>query len=80
MVGFYKLSEYLNLMEGNIQQSISFYEQIPKELLEEDNYQLYFYALAKKLMAIIKGARNYLIIWQIIILLVGKTNNKTTCY
>lgn len=48
MVGFYKLSGYLNLMEGNIQQSISFYEQIPKELLEEDNYQLYFYALAKK--------------------------------
>ena len=48
MVNFYKLSGYLNLMEGNINQSISFYEQIPKELLEGDNYQLYFYALAKK--------------------------------
>ena len=48
MVNFYKLSGYLNLMEGNISQSISFYEQIPKELLEADNYQLYFYALAKK--------------------------------
>jgi hypothetical protein len=35
-------------MEGNVNQSISFYEQIPKELLEGDNYHLYFYALAKK--------------------------------
>ena len=48
MVGFYKLSGYLNLMEGNVAQSISFYEQVPNELLEEDNYHLYFYALAKK--------------------------------
>ena len=48
MINFYKLSGYLNLMEGNINQSISFYEQIPTELLEGDNYQLYFYALAKK--------------------------------
>jgi len=48
MVGFYKLSGYLNLMEGNIAQSISFYEQVPNELLEIDNYHLYFYALAKK--------------------------------
>ena len=48
MVGFYKLSGYLNLMEGNIPQSISFYDQIPKALLEKDNYHLYFYALAKK--------------------------------
>ncbi len=48
MVNFYKLSGYLNLMEGNVNQSISFYEQIPTELLEGDNYQLYFYALAKK--------------------------------
>jgi hypothetical protein len=48
MVNFYKLSGYLNLMEGNVNQSISFYEQIPKELLEGDNYHLYFYALAKK--------------------------------
>ena len=36
------------LMEGNIPQSISFYDQIPKALLEKDNYHLYFYALAKK--------------------------------
>jgi len=48
MINFYKLSGYLNLMEGNVNQSISFYEQIPTELLEGDNYQLYFYALAKK--------------------------------
>ena len=48
MINFYKLSGYLNLMEGNISQSISFYEQIPTELLEGDNYQLYFYALAIK--------------------------------
>ena len=47
-IGLPMLLPALNLMEGNIQQSISFYEQIPKELLEEDNYQLYFYALAKK--------------------------------
>ena len=49
-------------MEGNIKQSISFYEQIPKELLEEDNYQLYFYALAKKQTGTIKEVRNYLTI------------------
>ena len=46
MINFYKLSGYLNLMSGNIDASISFYDQIPRALLEADNYQLYFYALA----------------------------------
>tara|TARA_B100000767_G_scaffold189167_1_gene176512 strand:+ start:472 stop:2094 length:1623 start_codon:yes stop_codon:yes gene_type:complete len=48
MVNFYKLSGYLNLMSGNLDASISFYNQIPKELLDADNYHLYFYALATK--------------------------------
>jgi tetratricopeptide (TPR) repeat protein len=48
MVNFYKLSGYLNLMSGNLDTSISFYNQIPQELLEADNYHLYFYALAIK--------------------------------
>jgi len=46
MINFYKLSGYLNLMSGNIDASISFYDQIPREILDSDNYQLYFYALA----------------------------------
>jgi tetratricopeptide (TPR) repeat protein len=46
MINFYKLSGYLNLMSGNLDASISFYDQIPRALLEADNYQLYFYALA----------------------------------
>ena len=48
MVNFYKLSGYLNLMSGNLEASISFYNQIPRELLDADNYHLYFYALAIK--------------------------------
>ena len=46
MINFYKLSGYLNLMSGNTNASISFYDQIPREVLDSDNYQLYFYALA----------------------------------
>ena len=46
MINFYKLSGYLNLMSGNVDASISFYNQIPREVLDSDNYQLYFYALA----------------------------------
>jgi len=46
MINFYKLSGYLNLMSGNIDASISFYDQVPREVLDSDNYQLYFYALA----------------------------------
>tara|TARA_B100000902_G_scaffold390139_1_gene438559 strand:+ start:121 stop:1707 length:1587 start_codon:yes stop_codon:yes gene_type:complete len=48
MINFYKLSGYLNLMSGNIDASISFYDQIPRELLDADNYHLYFYAIAIK--------------------------------
>tara|TARA_B000000441_G_C21529796_1_gene225353 strand:- start:68 stop:574 length:507 start_codon:yes stop_codon:yes gene_type:complete len=48
MINFYKLSGYLNLMSGNVDASISFYDQIPRELLDADNYHLYFYALAVK--------------------------------
>ena len=66
MVNFYKLSGYLNLMSGNPEASISFYDQIPKELLEGDQYHLYFYALAKKALGdneksqeIFKGLANY---------------------
>ena len=46
MINFYKLSGYLNLMSGNVDSSLSFYNQIPRELLDGDNYHLYFYALA----------------------------------
>ena len=48
MINFYKLSGYLNLMSGNVDASLSFYDQIPRELLDGDNYHLYFYALATK--------------------------------
>ena len=33
---------------GNLFGAISFYNQVPRELLEGDNYHLYFYALALK--------------------------------
>ena len=46
MINFYQLSGYLNLMAGNVDASLSFYNQIPRELLDGDNYHLYFYALA----------------------------------
>jgi hypothetical protein len=42
MINFYKLSGYLNLMSGNLDASLSYYNQIPRELLDGDNYHLYF--------------------------------------
>ena len=47
MVGFYKLSGYLNLMEGNIP-SLSHFMIRSQQSCWKYNYQLYFYALAKK--------------------------------
>ena len=45
---YYKFSGYLNLMEGNPQEAIDFYSNLSDEVLTDDNYHLYFLALAKK--------------------------------
>ena len=45
---YYKYLGYLNLMEGNPQESINAYNQIPKEVLNDDNYHMYFLALSKR--------------------------------
>ena len=48
MDNFHKLSGYLNLMEGSPQDAIDSYSNLSDEVLTDDNYHLYFLALAKK--------------------------------
>ena len=48
MNNFYKFSGYLNLMEGNPQQSIAEYSNLSKVDMSDDSYHSYFLALAKK--------------------------------
>ena len=48
MNNFYKFSGYLNLMEGNPQQSITEYSNLSKVDMSDDSYHSYFLALAKK--------------------------------
>tara|TARA_B100000780_G_scaffold147316_2_gene102949 strand:- start:1227 stop:2798 length:1572 start_codon:yes stop_codon:yes gene_type:complete len=45
---YYKFSGYLNLMEGNTQESIDAYSSLSKEEMTGDSYHSYFLALAKK--------------------------------
>ena len=45
---YYKYLGYLNLMEGNPQESINAYNEIPKAVLNDDNYHMYFLALSKR--------------------------------
>jgi len=45
---FYKFSGYLNLMEGDPQESIDSYSKLSKVELSGDSYHSYFLALAKK--------------------------------
>ena len=45
---FYKYSGYVNLMEGNPQESIKSYANLSKEVMGSDSYHVYFLALAKK--------------------------------
>ena len=45
---YYKFSGYLNLMEGNPEEAINSYANLADEILSDDNYHLYFLALAKK--------------------------------
>ncbi|MCX6299670.1 MAG: hypothetical protein NTY72_11335 [Bacteroidetes bacterium] len=47
MEDFYKVSGYLNLMEGKVNESIEFYNKVVKRL-DEDPYNYYFFALALK--------------------------------
>lgn len=48
MNNFYKYSGYLNLMEGNPNEAIADYNKLNKEVMDNDSYHSYFYALAKK--------------------------------
>ena len=45
---FHKLSGYLNLMEGDPEESIKSYSNLSKQVMSGDSYHLYFLALAKK--------------------------------
>ena len=48
MYGYYTFNGYLNLMEGNPEESILAYSNLSKEDLYNDGYHSYFLALAKK--------------------------------
>ena len=48
MNNFYKYSGYLNLMEGNPNEAIADYNKLNREVMDNDSYHSYFYALAKK--------------------------------
>lgn len=48
MYGYYTFNGYLNLMEGNPEESILAYSNLSKEDLNNDGYHSYFLALAKK--------------------------------
>lgn len=47
-INYNKYIGYINLMEGNPQESINAYNKIPNDVLTDDNYHMYFLALAKK--------------------------------
>ena len=58
---YYKYLGYLNLMEGNPQESINAYNQIPKEVLNDDNYHMYFLALSKRAIGQNEESKNMMI-------------------
>lgn len=45
---YYSLTAYNSLMEGNPDKTIDFYNKLPQQILDDDNYHRYFYALALK--------------------------------
>tara|TARA_B100000767_G_scaffold212233_1_gene199438 strand:+ start:6208 stop:7782 length:1575 start_codon:yes stop_codon:yes gene_type:complete len=45
---YYKFSGYLNLMEGDPEESIKSYSNLSDEVMSGDSYHVYFLALAKK--------------------------------
>jgi len=45
---YYKFSGYLGLMEGNPDNAIDFYSKVSQSNLDDDNYHLYFLALANR--------------------------------
>jgi hypothetical protein len=45
---YFKFSGYLNLMEGKPQDAIDSYARVSSTNLDDDNYHLYFLALANK--------------------------------
>ena len=45
---YHKFSGYLNLMEGDPEESIKSYANLSKEVMGNDSYHVYFLALAKK--------------------------------
>ena len=47
-IEYNKYLGYINLMEGNPQESVNAYNKIPNDVLTNDNYHMYFLALAKK--------------------------------
>ena len=48
MIEYHKFSGYLNLMEGDPEESIKSYANLSKEVMGNDSYHVYFLALAKK--------------------------------
>ena len=56
-----KMLGYLNLMEGNLEESIRSYEEVSAEVISDDNYHMYFYALAKKASGDLEGSKKIFI-------------------
>ena len=61
MYGYHTFNGYLNLMEGNPEESILAYSNLSKEDLTNDGYHSYFLALAKKAVGEEKESKDMLI-------------------
>lgn len=69
---FHKFEGYLNLMEGNPEESIAAYGNLSKQAIDQDGYHSYFLALAKRAVGqheeskemFIRLANNHFSTWQ----------------
>ena len=60
LVPYLKLRAHLHLMEGNPEQAIEVYSNVPQTLLDDDVYHSYFFALAKKAVGELDESRQIL--------------------
>ena len=60
LVPYFKLRAHLHLMEGNPEQAIEVYSNVPQTLLDDDVYHTYFFALAKKAVGELDESRQIL--------------------
>ena len=61
-IEYNKYLGYINLMEGNPEESINAYNNVPRDVLTDDNYHMYFLALAKKAIGQKKESKEMMIL------------------